>query len=89
MFLLGGAIARLDLLVTEIGLPGNVNGRQIAEAARQRQPYLPVLFITAYAAGISDGELAPGMYIISKPFTPQALAARIRAVLPTTTPATA
>ncbi len=88
MFLLSTGVTRLDVLVTEIGLPGNVNGRQIAEAARQHQPYLPVLFITGYTGGRGDdGELAPGMSIISKPFTPQALAARIRALLPATAPA--
>ena len=87
IFLLSAGLIHLDVLVTEIGLPGNMNGRQIAEAARQRRPYLPVLFITGYAGAISDGELAPGMFIISKPFTPPILASRIRAVLPTAEPA--
>ena len=87
MVLLGAGMARIGVLVTEMGLPGNVNGRQIAEAARQHQPYVPVLFITGYTADPSDGELAPGMLIIAKPFTPEMLAARIRSVLPAEAPA--
>ncbi|MDT7952888.1 MAG: PAS domain-containing protein [Acetobacteraceae bacterium] len=81
MHLLNGGLSRLDLLVTEIGLPGNLNGRQIAEAARQRRPGLPVLFITGYAASLKDGALAPGMAMIAKPFSPEALAVRVRELL--------
>ena len=41
--------ARIDLLVTDVGLPGGMNGRQLADAARQQRPGLKVLFITGYA----------------------------------------
>ncbi len=67
---------RVDILVTDVGLPG-MNGRQVAEAARQRWPGLPVLFITGYAGSMLDGQLAPGMEVIGKPFTLDALAAQL------------
>jgi PAS domain S-box-containing protein len=71
--------ARIDLLVTDVGLPG-MNGRQVAEAARQHRPDLKVLFITGYAenAAITNGFLVPGMEMMTKPFAVDALAARIR-----------
>jgi PAS domain S-box-containing protein len=70
---------RLDLLVTDIGLPG-LNGRQVADAARQSRPDLKVLFMTGYAenATIANGFLEPGMEMITKPFAVEALATRIR-----------
>jgi PAS domain S-box-containing protein len=71
--------ARIDLLVTDVGLPG-MNGRQVAEAARQARPDLRVLFITGYAenAAITNGFLVAGMEMMTKPFAVDALAARIR-----------
>jgi PAS domain S-box-containing protein len=71
---------RVDLLVTDVGLPG-MNGRQLAEAARAARPGLRVLFITGYAhnAAIGYGAiLDPGMEIITKPFALDALATKIR-----------
>jgi PAS domain S-box-containing protein len=70
---------RLDLLVTDIGLPG-LNGRQVADAARESRPDLKVLFMTGYAenATIANGFLEPGMEMITKPFAVEALATRIR-----------
>ncbi len=73
--------ARVDLLVTDVGLPGGMNGRQVADAARERRPGLPVLFITGYADGVLDHQLAPGMEVIGKPFALDALSARVRAML--------
>jgi signal transduction histidine kinase/CheY-like chemotaxis protein len=72
--------ARIDLLVTDVGLPGGMNGRQMADAARVARPDLKVLFITGYAenAVISHGHLEPGMHLLSKPFTMEMLALRIR-----------
>jgi PAS domain S-box-containing protein len=73
---------RIDLLVSDIGLPG-MNGRQVAEAARERRPDLKVLFITGYAdnAAMANGFLEPGMEMVTKPFAVDALAARIRAMI--------
>ncbi|ATB32921.1 PAS domain S-box protein [Melittangium boletus] len=77
------AEGRIDLLVTDVGLPGGMNGRQLAEVARQLRPGLKVLFITGYAEGASvrGGFLAPGMEMITKPFALDALAARIREMI--------
>jgi PAS domain S-box-containing protein len=70
---------RIDLLVTDVGLPG-MNGRQVAEAARDCRPGLKILFITGYAesAAMANGFLAPGMEMVTKPFAIDALANRIR-----------
>ena len=71
--------ARIDLLITDVGLPGGVNGRQLADAARMTRPDLKVLFITGYAenAIIGNGQLAPGMRVLTKPFVMTSLAERI------------
>jgi PAS domain S-box-containing protein len=61
----------LKLLVTDVGLPGGMNGRQIADAARIRSPNLKVLFVTGYAenAAVGNGFVAPGMQVMTKPFS--------------------
>jgi hypothetical protein len=73
---------RIDLLVTDVGLPG-MNGRQLADQARERRPGLKILFITGYAesAAIADGFLQPGMEMITKPFDLDNLSRRIRAMV--------
>ncbi|MBS7458589.1 PAS domain S-box protein [Coralloluteibacterium stylophorae] len=73
---------RIDLLVTDVGLPG-MNGRQLAEAARSARPGLGVLFVTGYAAEAANRErfLEPGMDMITKPFSMSALGERIRAMI--------
>jgi CheY-like chemotaxis protein len=73
---------RIDLLVTDVGLPG-MNGRQLADQARESRPGLKILFITGYAesAAISDGFLQPGMEMITKPFDLGNLSRRVRAMV--------
>ncbi len=75
--------ARIDLLVTDVGLPGGMNGRQVADAARVTRPGLKVLFITGYAenAVLGQGQLDPGMHVLSKPFALEALASRVRELI--------
>ena len=75
-----GSDARIDLLITDIGLPGGMNGRQVADAARTLRPDLRVLFITGYAENsvIGDGQLDPGMQVLTKPFLLGTLVSRIR-----------
>ncbi len=75
--LMGEGGARIDLLVTDVGLPNGMNGRQVAEAARERWPGLPVLFITGYAGG----RLPPGAEVIGKPYELNALARRVQALV--------
>jgi len=72
----------IDLLVSDVGLPG-LNGRQIAEYARERRPRLKVLFVTGYTedAAIRSGTLGPGMAVITKPFAIAALAEKIWALM--------
>ncbi|WP_267428133.1 PAS domain-containing sensor histidine kinase [Methylobacterium sp. GC_Met_2] len=76
---------RIDLLVTDVGLPGGMNGRQMAEAGRETRPGLKVLFITGYADAtvLGHGQLSPGMQVITKPFVVEVLGARIREMIGT------
>ncbi|BCW87781.1 Sensor histidine kinase RcsC [Alphaproteobacteria bacterium SO-S41] len=75
--------ARIDLLVSDVGLPGGMNGRQMADAARLRRPDLKILFITGYAenAVVGNGHLERGMHVMTKPFAMEALAVRIRELI--------
>jgi CheY-like chemotaxis protein len=74
---------RIDLLITDVGLPGGLNGRQLADAARVLRPELKVIFITGYAesAATRAGKLQPGMHIVTKPFAIDALANRVTTIL--------
>lgn len=69
----------ISLLITDVGLPNGMNGRQVADAARQLRPTLPVLFVTGYAenAVLSHGHLDPGMQVATKPFDVERLKRKI------------
>lgn len=73
----------INLVITDVGLPGGMNGREMVDAARSKRPDLKVLFVTGYAenAALNSGHLQPGMQVLSKPFALEKLAARIRAML--------
>lgn len=73
----------IDLLITDVGLPGGMNGRQMAEAGLEVRPRLKTLFVTGYAesAVLSDGQLQPGMQILTKPFAVDSLGGRVRELL--------
>ena len=73
----------VDLLITDVGLPGGLNGRQVADSALSLRPELKVLFITGYAenAVLGDGQLAPNMALVTKPFTMDALAQRVSEIM--------
>ncbi|MDP9088232.1 MAG: PAS domain S-box protein [Pseudomonadota bacterium] len=75
--------AKVDLLITDVGLPGGMNGRQVADAARILRPLLKVLFITGYAENsvINHKHLEPGMHLLTKPFAMETLARRVRELL--------
>jgi CheY-like chemotaxis protein len=77
---------RIDLLITDVGLPGGMNGRQLADAALVSRPDLKILFITGYAenAVIGAGQLRPGMHILTKPFSLETLGFRIRDIIAAT-----
>jgi CheY-like chemotaxis protein len=74
---------RIDLLISDVGLPGGMNGRQMADAARRTRPGLKVLFVTGYAenAAVGNGHLERGMAVMTKPFPIEALAARVQEML--------
>ena len=72
--------ASIDLLVTDVGLPHGLNGRQVAEIVRERLPGIPILFITGYAATT----LPPGAEVIGKPFALDELARRVQRLLTAT-----
>jgi PAS domain S-box-containing protein len=73
---------RLDLMISDIGLPG-LNGQQLAATARQHRPDLKILFVTGYAHHAAGAEqlLGPGMAMVTKPFSLDALALKIRDML--------
>jgi PAS domain S-box-containing protein len=77
---LGG---RIDILVADIGLPGGINGRQLANAVRQHLPDLPVLLVTGYAGQALGpaSEVPEGISLLSKPFSFEALAARVESLI--------
>jgi CheY-like chemotaxis protein len=72
----------VELLLSDVVLPG-MNGRQLADELKRRQPAVKVLFMTGYArdAIVHDGRLDPGVELIQKPFTKDDLAARVKAIL--------
>ena len=74
---------RLDLLITDVGLPGGLNGRQVADRARELRPDLKVLFITGYAenAALNHGHIGPGTRVLTKPFSVSELTSRIESLL--------
>ncbi len=73
----------IDLLITDVGLPGGMSGRQLADAARALRPGLQVLFITGYAenAAIGAAHLDPGMEVMTKPFAMADLSDRVGLIL--------
>ncbi len=74
---------RIDLLVTDVGLPGGMNGRQLADFGRMARPALKILFITGYAeTSVLGGEqIDEGMGILTKPFAMEGLATRIKGLI--------
>jgi signal transduction histidine kinase/DNA-binding response OmpR family regulator len=83
------AAGPIDLLFTDVGLPGRMNGKQLADEARRRRPGLRVLFTTGYArnAIVHHGRLDPGVELLAKPFAFAALADKLRQVLDAPPPA--
>jgi PAS domain S-box-containing protein len=75
--------ARIDLLITDIGLPGGMNGRQLADAAREHRPNLKVLFVTGYAGNesLEPANLPSGMAAMMKPFTFENLGRRVHEII--------
>lgn len=73
----------IDLLITDVGLPNGMNGRQIADAGLKLRPDLKVLFVTGYAdaAVLQHGHLEPAMQVLTKPFSMEVMAQRVNDML--------
>jgi PAS domain S-box-containing protein len=73
----------IDLLFTDVVMPGGVTGRKLAEEAKQRRPGLRTLFTSGYTENsiIHQGRLDPGVHLLSKPYKRQDLALKLREVL--------
>jgi CheY-like chemotaxis protein len=73
----------IDLLISDVGLPNGMNGRQLADAMRVSRPDLKVLFITGFAesAAVGNGLLAPGMEVMTKPFSMVSFADKVKAMI--------
>ena len=77
------AHSNIDLLLTDVLLPGGMNGQELADAARDKHQALKVLFMSGYPrdAIVDQGRLKSGVQLLSKPFDPPDLAQRVREVL--------
>jgi two-component system NtrC family sensor kinase len=73
----------IDLLLTDVVLPGGMNGRELSDAVRQRRNGIKVLYMTGYTrnAIIHHGRLDPDIDLLTKPFTADALTRKVRRVL--------
>jgi PAS domain S-box-containing protein len=73
----------IDLLFTDVVMPGGLNGRQLADEAVRRRPGLKVLFTTGYTrnAIVHHGRLDPGVEMVGKPFSSDELIRKVRAIL--------
>jgi DNA-binding response OmpR family regulator len=82
---LSGNASGVNILVTDIGLPGGLNGRQLADAAREIAPNLPILLITGYAGeALANGVQEDArMELLTKPFALDVFAARVQSMLKT------
>ena len=75
--------ARIDLLLTDVGLPGGMNGRQLADAARDLRPNLKILFLTGYAETVAmdNGRMEKGMEVMTKPFQLDVLTSKVEQMI--------
>jgi CheY-like chemotaxis protein len=73
----------VTLLVTDISMPGTLNGRQLADSARALRPDLRVLFITGHAPAAAIGNLGmnEGMQVLPKPFGLSDLTDRVQQLM--------
>ncbi len=76
-------IKRVDLLITDVGLPGGMNGRQLADAARQQRPDLKVLFVTGFEANaiVASALMDDGMEVMTKPFAMNAFQTKVEGMM--------
>ncbi|WP_421446447.1 ATP-binding protein, partial [Agrobacterium tumefaciens] len=81
-------LGNFELLITDVGLPDGLNGRQLAQAIRTTKPFTKVLFITGYASSIMESrEQTDDMQVLAKPFSLDSLAKRVHGLLGGSPPA--
>jgi CheY-like chemotaxis protein len=80
------SLPHIDLLVTDVGLPNGMNGRQLADAGREITADLKVLFITGFAetAAVHNGLVETGMQVMTKPFSMVSFAKKVRSMVEST-----
>jgi CheY-like chemotaxis protein len=73
----------IDLLLTDVVLPGAMTGRELGDAAKKKRPKLKILYSSGYTRSSIDhqGKLDPGVHFLPKPFRRAELAAKVREVL--------
>ena len=71
----------MDLLFSDVVMPGGMNGLELLKEARKIQPELPVLLATGYADSFECGESDAELEVLAKPFRPSDLCTRIREIL--------
>ncbi|HEX8406240.1 MAG TPA: response regulator, partial [Duganella sp.] len=74
---------QIDLLFTDVMMPGRVSSLELSELIRAKQPHAQILFTSGYAEGVlsHDGKLPPGVNLLQKPYTAETLSSRIRHLL--------
>jgi CheY-like chemotaxis protein len=75
--------AAVDMIFTDVIMPGGMNGRQLADEARKRRPDVKVLYTSGYTenAIVHHGRLDPGVSLLAKPYRKSDLARKIRQTL--------
>jgi CheY-like chemotaxis protein len=73
------SMGHVDLLFTDVIMPGGMTGRELADAARERRPGLPVLFASGYTENVivHNGRLDPGVNLLAKPYSARHLLGRV------------
>jgi two-component system, cell cycle sensor histidine kinase and response regulator CckA len=81
--LAGQPDTRLDLLLTDVVLPGDVQGNELARDLAASRPHLSILYVSGYPrdALVHAGRLDAGVHLLEKPFGPRGLAVMVRTVL--------
>jgi CheY-like chemotaxis protein len=84
MAVLGGGTA-INLVFTDVRMPGSINGCELAKQVRKRWPKVPVILTSGYSDELLSARSVSEDIVVPKPYRPQAILTTIRAVLPAET----